>query len=687
MRTLKFNSHSSKLMYAHLKLTLGKTNADAIMHKIHLWMECNGQEWTVERLKSLKVWFLQILSGNTSYHCDWFSYEKLGTGPLIPKGVFNPLFRDAFASKHLHNKKIVKILSGLMVYTGVRLDKPSSKQIKKTLGSIQGPILDMDKRKSLLDYGETSLACNLRDHEFARTKLAEFKQRRKKGFRFTPVALNTAKPFVSGEKYLASFSQGLHIPLVRNYFEKAFENFPELKFPEVKPQDIFEGADYSKLPISGRIVVIQEGGAKARVVATPSTAAQVALYPLHELLNSFLKELVTDCTHDQETGAQWALSQLQSGKRLHSVDLSGATDNFPLSLQLGVLNGLGLTAEAKLIHQLATGIWILHPDLITDELVGSRQMAVTYSNGQPQGLYSSFPLFGLTHNLLVTELCKALHKEPDECFRILGDDIVISDEQIHTEYRAFMEKVGVPISEQKSIVSNTMAEFAGYVITPKGYFKPAKVPNPFTPKPLENNFYNYLKVVGQEGIKYLPSKVRKLADKVMLLPEWLGGLGYNPKGLSYEDRTKSFLEKTDDKDMIPTYHSMSSNFIVMGASGNIPEYASEALNWVHDQWTLYDNHVKSIIQHVPSLSRMCTAGITEPHSVAYQLSALAGCADGRVLVGNKAKQNSNKPFTTDFDIWRKKFAEFEDITPIRVNVEEETETKCSEKRSHQRPNF
>jgi len=656
MRTLKFNSHSSKLMYAHLRLTLDSSRATAIMTEIHKWMDANGPEWTVDRLKSLKTWFLQHLAGNTNYSEPWFEKSQVN-GSYIPKGTFGTLFKDAMHSKHRHDKKTVKILSALMVYTGIRLDKPSTKQIIKTVGSIFGTPLEESTVRTMRAVGK-SLKTRL--PRSALDKVARYKAAKAKGFNFKPVSLNTGKPFTSGgERYLRSFIQGLHVPPVRAYFEENFENFPKVEsWPMPDPTELPPSPEnILRQPLAGQIVVIQEPGAKARVIANPSAAAQVALYPLHQLLDSILRDLPTDCTHNQESGADWAFNQLASGKSVHSVDLSGATDNFPISLQLSLLTSLGLKSEAELIRLMANGIWMLHPDLHTDLINGGHMIAATYTRGQPQGLYSSFPLFGLTHNLLCKALAVKHGLSPDDSFRILGDDIVINNDKLHEAYREFMKKAGVPISEQKSLSSDQVAEFAGFIITKNGYYKPAKVPKSSN-RPFEVNFMNYLRVVGTEGIKYLPARVRKIARKVAMLPEFYGGLGLNPEGLSFEARTDGFLEKLDDISEVPKYFSMRGSFTAAALSGDVPAYAEAALDWLHDQWNLYENHVQRLVSQEPTLARLVSANVAEPHSLAYQLSTLLESgADGRVLVGNKApnEQSSGKPFKSDFQIWASRF--------------------------------
>jgi hypothetical protein len=667
MSDLIHNSSESNRMMAHFRL-LGANEAQitTLMLQIHVWKSNNGTEWTVGRLKDLKTWFIQHLAGNMGFKPPWFSSKSVN-GSDIPKGPFGFLFENM---SKITDKKIIKSLSMLMVYTAYKLDpeKASRKQILKTVGSIQSTPLS-DKRVSELKLIGSSLKKSLSSEHVSYVK--QYLAKRNRGFKFTPVSLNTGKPFTEGkEKYLTSFVQGLHIPILAGYFKTYFADFPKhVEFP-ISLED-FNNVNKRKLnmPLAGSIALLQEAGAKARVIANPNTAAQIALYPLHKLLDTVLKNTNTDCTHSQEDGALWAKSKLEAGQTVYSVDLSGATDNFPRSLQLSLLTSLGLKAEAELIESLAGGIWMLSNSLKTDIVNGGYQIATTYTKGQPQGLYSSFPLFALTHNLLVSRLCVKLGLDADDSFRVLGDDIVLTDSRLHDAYREFMLKSGVPISEDKSLSSDKLAEFAGFVITRRGIYKPAKVPRADA-NAIENNFYNYLKVVGENGIPYLPSKVRKVARRVAQLPEEFGGLGLNSQGLSLSDRMDSFIMNNAELE-IPRYFSMQSNFLRYAAekaSANSVASTSErdCVNWLYDQYNLYEQHVNDVINENATLAGLVKQHITEPHALAYQFSLL-GVPDTRVLAGNKHPDSSkDRPFITAFESWKNKWSDLGGVDYIEI---------------------
>lgn len=84
---------------------------------------------------------------------------------------------------------------------------------------------------------------------------------------------------------------------------------------------------------------------------------------------------------------------------------------------------------------------------------------VKFGTGQPMGAYSSFPSFALTHGLLVSYLADMLDVEED-CFRILGDDIVIRHDDLAGKYKRFLTSMNIPFSITKTMESVHTFEFA-----------------------------------------------------------------------------------------------------------------------------------------------------------------------------------------------------------------------------------
>lgn len=76
------------------------------------------------------------------------------------------------------------------------------------------------------------------------------------------------------------------------------------------------------------------------------------------------------------------------------------------------------------------------------------------------GAYSSWAMLALTHHVVVRV---AAHKVGLSNFRdycILGDDIVIRNDAVASEYYNLMKALGVSINLSKSVESFDFAEFA-----------------------------------------------------------------------------------------------------------------------------------------------------------------------------------------------------------------------------------
>jgi hypothetical protein len=207
---------------------------------------------------------------------------------------------------------------------------------------------------------------------------------------------------------------------------------------------------------AGNLAFLSEPGLKTRVVFVGNPWIQGALRSSMVILQRELLKLSTDCTFDQDRGRSFLREGLSEGKTMHSIDLSQATDNFPFSLQeyVGSIVGLpqwslDLLGKAGFHHPTKGGKEILH-----------------YGTGQPMGLYPSFALFALTHNVILHTLSRRVGVT--DSFRVLGDDVIISDSKLFTEYREFLREYSIPVSWSKSFSSSNLGEFGG-IISWKGY--------------------------------------------------------------------------------------------------------------------------------------------------------------------------------------------------------------------------
>jgi hypothetical protein len=88
----------------------------------------------------------------------------------------------------------------------------------------------------------------------------------------------------------------------------------------------------------GRLAVVTNVSGKSRIVGMTNYWIQIALYPVHKSIFTFLKTLSTDGTFDQHTPVKRMIEDQKGFNRLfYSFDLSAATDRLPLPLQEQVL--------------------------------------------------------------------------------------------------------------------------------------------------------------------------------------------------------------------------------------------------------------------------------------------------------------------------------------------------------------
>lgn len=215
----------------------------------------------------------------------------------------------------------------------------------------------------------------------------------------------------------------------------------------------------------------QEGGGKLRGFASPYTIFQLQSSPIMDWIRQFHKVVKSDCTMDQDRGALWAQSKLNSNVIVHSVDLSTATCRFPLEPQIDMLRTLGLPENyISALEFMCRGKYRVN----RDKLGPNFPETVSWVVGQPLGIKPSMAMFSLAHNLLLVGLCSELKLSLSDSFRVLGDDVALINDDLHTAYRDVMKGVDVPISENKCHSSQKFGEFAGYSITSTTMVRPGQ---------------------------------------------------------------------------------------------------------------------------------------------------------------------------------------------------------------------
>lgn len=474
------------------------------------WSVCSGEEWTIQRIKSLKVDLLRVQS-NLPPLSTWV---KKKNGSFA--GVIGSLFRYA----SLSDKNFIVVLQSLMVYSIFQFSTAKPSQLKKFSDAVRQPSIPIDgcfsakfslavqkytgKVKidrpewgnSLILYrGSPTKTCPVMPGEPRRNQseeiLANFNY-----FRFPPE-----------HSELYAYYEELYLPVLRNlsdtkYLPRYLPSRPPC------PLDI----------MGGRIGLIQEPGGKLRSVANPYLVHQLALKPIGDAIYKLARRLPWDCTHDQSLPFQTLQDHLSKRAIVHSVDLSSATDRFPLSIQIDLLKAVfGPCKDVELIETLSRSVWTF---------LGSE---ISWSTGQPLGLFPSFGMFTVTHGFLLWFLNGCSH---NNMFFVLGDDVVILNDNLHKKYMKILSDWNVPWSPDKSISSDSLCEFAGKVITDKYVITQMK-----WRQISDDNFIDLCSMLGSRSRALLRRRQKAVFDKIAHLIKPFG-LGFNPLGIPLEDRVR-----------------------------------------------------------------------------------------------------------------------------------------------------
>lgn len=79
---------------------------------------------------------------------------------------------------------------------------------------------------------------------------------------------------------------------------------------------------------------------------------------------------------------------------------------------------------------------------------------VRFLSGYPLGYLGAWPLFALSHHLIIWWCAELVY--PGRVFTnyaVLGDDVVIADENVATRYKESLDLLQVVISKEKSLIS------------------------------------------------------------------------------------------------------------------------------------------------------------------------------------------------------------------------------------------
>lgn len=213
--------------------------------------------------------------------------------------------------------------------------------------------------------------------------------------------------------------------------------------------------DYGIPPVTGRLGQTIEGGGKRRIFAIGNyvNLNQRLLKPVHDWLMQVLRRIPMDGTLHQHK----PLDRLVGNQTCYSFDLKSATDRWPVLFLFEVFKVcFGQPFASSVVNSALAFNFFEVP------FVKKKDSPVYFRGGQPLGYYSSWPLFTLTHHIIIWWCAEQIY--PGQLFdryAVLGDDVLITDQEVARVYETALGRLGVSNNYQKSLISTTgSAEFA-----------------------------------------------------------------------------------------------------------------------------------------------------------------------------------------------------------------------------------
>jgi len=461
------------------------------------WVRENGPEWTASRLKAYKLDLIRRKAGLPSeLGGQWIRKNRIG----FPFGVFGSVMRWCLLEGSGKNsrKRFNSCLQALNIASLFISEEVTKSQLQKFMDGVN---CDPNDNLEPSFYHNYSLFVKrhfpLHTVTRGHNTLLEYRGSPNK---WAPIFHSSTRVhqsdnimaemlYASGrENYTFAWKYNeLYAPVTRG-----------IRGPLVRLK-----VNPDKHMYGGECHFLQEPGMKLRSIASPYRIHQLALKPIGDAIYSIVKKLEWDCTFNQSKAIPWIQRSLSEGRKVHSIDLTGATDYFPLGLQLETLRSIfGDIIDINLIEEISRLRW------------KSEFGDIQWKRGQPLGLYPSFGMFTLTHGLLLLFL---LGKEYNHEFFIVGDDVIILDDTLFTKYTDIMSVMKCPWSPQKSLSSTLLAEFAGKVIT-----EDQVLPTYKWRKMSNDNFLDICKNLGPQSIVLLTAQQKKIFNSVKGLLEPIG---------------------------------------------------------------------------------------------------------------------------------------------------------------------
>lgn len=517
----------------------------SVFHKrfatlVDRWVRCSGVEWTVKRLKSLKV----------DLYRDRSNLALLTPARKNRKGEFSGVIGSLFRYSRKSERTFQSVVHTFMVYSLFKNQKLTDSQKEKFVSAINA------KTSKYSEDFINGFATFMKTR-FSRNRVRLGKPRpilfhRGSESKKAPVLEGRSVPQSgAGLSSLLYFACDSHWELYKKYealYGPVCDGFDLPLFRDSIASGALRSCNDNVK--GGEIHFLQEPGLKLRAIASPYLVHQEALRPLGSALYSLMSTLPWDCTHDHTKPVSFVQQHLSSKRMIHSVDLSNATDYFPLEVQVKALQALiGPHLSIDLFIEISRSEW--------KSSIGT----LRWSQGQPLGLYPSFASFGLTHGFLLLYL---LGKRYENQFFVLGDDVIILDTELYDKYIQCLDILGCPYSADKSLSSNELCEFAGKVITSKNVIQSYK-----WRELSDDNFIDIVRNYGRRAVVLLSAIQKRVVERVQHLVAPIG-LNWSYPGSNLEKMKEATLSvyrqvDRDEQSLTELYSSARRNWYSMPA--------------------------------------------------------------------------------------------------------------------------